>query len=385
MALKMLRQFIHLESCAGFVLFFAAILAIIIANTPWHLYEQAILAWPFGVSVGHFSLEKPVFLWINEGLMSIFFLLVGLEIKRELCEGELSTVQAALLPAIAALGGMLMPALFYGLCNSHHPQALRGWAIPVATDIAFSLAIVSLLGARVPPALKAFLTALAIFDDIGAILIIAIFYTHHLAWGFLMAALILMLALVLLNRFKVTRLAPYYALGAILWVCVLESGIHATLVGIFLALVIPLPSAKGLEKALHPWVAFLILPIFALANAGISFSQISSAHLFSSVPLGIAGGLFLGKQIGVFGFTRLAIACGFAKMPAKMTNFSLYGVALVAGVGFTMSLFIGGLAFGHADLQQAAYVRMGVVLGSILAGTLGYFVLKCSCHYSVRK
>ena len=382
MPLRVFREFIKLESSAGIILFCTAVLALIVNNTPWHTYYEAFFQLPFSIKIGSWGLEKPLLLWVNDGFMAIFFLLVGLEIKYELVEGELNTFSKALLPALAAVGGMVVPALIYLAFNHANPDVMRGWAIPTATDIAFSLGILSVLGSRIPMSLKVFLTALAIFDDLGAIVVIAIFYTHQISFTMLLLSIALILILVIMNRSNVTHQAAYLIIGFILWVCVLKSGVHATLAGIFVAFAIPLKNKKNpgrsplkaLEHTLHPWVAFAILPIFAFANAGVSFSGLSFSHLFSALPLGIAAGLFFGKQIGIWGVSMLAIKCKIARFPEGMTNLGLYGVSALAGVGFTMSLFIGGLAFGDSH-EYAVFVRFGVLLGSILSGILGYFVL----------
>lgn len=384
MAIKTLKEFISLESSAGIVLFGAAVLALILDNTPWSVYYRTFFAMPFSIHLGAVGLAKPVQLWVNDGLMTLFFLLVGLEIKRELFEGELNSREKAMLPGFAALGGMVVPALVFLIVNWHHPSNLAGWAIPTATDIAFSLGILSLLGSRVPVTLKIFLTALAIFDDIGAIVIIAIFYTAHISLPMLAVAAVLVVGLVVMNRCRVERRAPYFLVGAVLWFCVLKSGVHATLVGIVLGFVIPLrvqyekgvySPAKMLEHRLHPWVAFLVLPLFAFANAGVSFSGMQISALWQPLPLGIIAGLFLGKQVGIFGASWLAIKMGLAHMPRYACWRGIYGIALIAGVGFTMSLFIGSLAFGGTQADHMTYVRLGVLVGSFLSGILGYALL----------
>ena len=392
MALKFFKRFFHLESSSAILLFIAAVLALIIDNTPWKVYYHHLLDVTFSVHLGAYLLSKPLLLWINDGLMAIFFLLVGLEIKRELCEGELNSLRKSLLPAIAAVGGMAVPALIYIYFNASDPIAIRGWAIPTATDIAFALGIIALLGSRVPTPLKIYLTALAIFDDIGAIIVIAIFYTQQLSLSLLLIALIIIFLLILLNRLNVCALFPYLVLGLALWVCVLKSGVHATLAGIVLAFVIPLDNKKKpdhsplkyLEHVLHPWVAFLVLPIFAFANAGVSFDGISLSHFVHPIPIGIALGLFLGKQLGIWGATMLAVKTGIAKMPRGGTALSIYGLSLVAGIGFTMSLFIGSLAFDGAGEIYPPLVRMGVILGSIISGVLGYLILRYSVPASKR-
>jgi NhaA family Na+:H+ antiporter len=324
--------------------------------------------------------------WINEALMAVFFLLVGLEIKREFVDGQLSTWPRRVLPGIAAFGGMVVPALIYVAVTWNQPTLLRGWAIPAATDIAFALGVLALLGSRVPTSLKIFLTALAILDDLGAIVIIALFYTGDLALPMLGLAVLCILALVALNRFNVTSLLPYLVLGALLWFFVLKSGIHATLAGVALAMTIPLqPEPRKtraedsplhrLEHALQPWVAYAIIPIFGFANAGVSFEGLSFDAVLSPLPLGIALGLFLGKQIGVYAFSFIAIRLGFADMPAGASRLQCYGVAMLCGIGFTMSLFIGALAFPtHPDLVDST--KIGVLGGSLLSAVTGFLILR---------
>lgn len=384
MPLRSLREFIRLESSGGIVLFCAAIIALIMDNSPLHVYYQAFFHLPLTLKLGEVGLEKPLYLWINDGFMAIFFLLVGLEIKREFLEGELQTFSKALLPGIAAVGGMVVPAVIYLVFNYDDPVAIHGWAIPMATDIAFSLGILALFGKRIPLALKVFLTALAIFDDLGAIIVIAIFYTSKISLVMLLVAIILVLLLFILNRCHIYHFAPYFLVGIVLWVCVLKSGVHATLAGILVALAIPMRDRrnrrisplKDLEHKLHPWVAFGVLPIFAFANAGVSFEGLRPMHLVSQIPLGIMLGLFIGKQLGVWGITMLSVRLGFAKLPRKVTGLGIYGVSLLAGVGFTMSLFIGGLAFDGSTPQFGAYVRFGVLVGSIVSGIVGYLILR---------
>ncbi len=389
MQFRMVREFIRLEASGGIILFSAAVLALVVDNSAWHSYYQKIFAAQVGFNweFAHLHLVKPFILWVNEGLMTLFFLLVGLEVKRELFEGELKGISKAGLPIFTALGGMIVPALLYVYCNWGHSVALRGWAIPTATDIAFSLGVLALLGSRIPASLKVFLTAFAIFDDVGGIIIIAAFYTAQVVGWLLLVAAVLALVLLLLNRLNVTRLTPYFIVGFLIWLCVLKSGVHATLAGILLAFAIPLRSKKdpehsplrSLEHKLHPWVAFMILPIFAFANAGISFHGMHWGQLLAPIPFGIAGGLFIGKQIGVLGATWLAVRLGVARRPHGSTWMGIYGIALVSGIGFTMSLFIGGLAFGHLDQQYINMVRVGVLFGSLISGLLGYIVLRC-CH-----
>lgn len=384
MAVKNFKEFTQLESSGGIILFATAVLALIISNSPWDHYYQSFFSLPLGFTLGTLGLSKPLLLWINDGFMTLFFLLVGLEMKREMIEGELNTVKKALSPAIAAIGGMVVPALIYIYLNRNDSMALKGWAIPTATDIAFSLGVLSLVGSRLPRSLKIFLTALAIFDDLGAIFIIAMFYTSQISASLLLLAAILIIILLLLNKLKVTSYGPYAVIGLILWLCVLKSGVHATLAGVVLAFAIPMRDSKDpafsplkkLEQALHPWVAFGILPLFAFANAGVSFYSVSFSHFVGPITLGVAAGLFIGKQLGIFGTTLLAIKLKFIPMPKEASISGLYGVSLVAGVGFTMSLFIGTLAFGNLGDTYAAVVRLGVIMGSVLSGLLGYFVLR---------
>jgi NhaA family Na+:H+ antiporter len=320
--------------------------------------------------------------------MAIFFLLVGLEIKRELIEGELSSLRQAALPAIAAFGGSAVPALIYVLCNLTDPAALHGWAIPAATDIAFAVGVLSLLGARVPLGLKVFLLALAIFDDLGAIVVIAVFYTADLSIVSLLLAAGVLALMVALNRLGVARIAPYALLGIVLWTCVLNSGVHATLAGVAMALAMPVRSAEGdsplrrLEHALHPWCAFVVVPLFGFANAGVSLAGISAAALTDGVTIGVAAGLFIGKQIGVFGAVYASVRLGFARLPEGVSWSALYGVSVLAGIGFTMSLFIGTLAWDTAD--YAVPLRIGVLGGSLLSGVVGYFVLLFAARGTTR-
>lgn len=370
MPLRFILKFIKLESSAGIILFFSAALAMIFCNTPLDKYYEI------------FKTSKPIILLINDGCMSIFFLLVGLEIKRELLEGELNSFSKAVLPAIASIGGMIAPAVIYLFFNRHDFIALKGWAIPTATDIAFSLGILSLLGKRIPTSLKVFLMALAIFDDLGAIIIIATFYTSNIHYLALFCVLFFVVILLILNYLNVKRISIFCIIGFLLWICILKSGIHATIAGVILAMFIPAKNLKGtqksplqfLEHALHPWVAFCILPLFAFANAGVSFSSETLHHLFLPIPMGIATGLLFGKMIGIYSSTLLAVKFKISSLPKKITRLGLCGISLIAGVGFTMSLFIGGLAFG-SEAGYAELVRIGVLMGSILSGLLGYFIL----------
>lgn len=364
-------KFLALESAGGILLVGMMALALAVVNSPLGPVYETALNWHFGLPV--LGLDLSLLHWINDGLMAVFFLLVALEIKREMLEGELSSPAQVMLPAVAAVGGMLVPTLIYLAVNGGNPEGWRGWAIPSATDIAFSLGVLSVLGRRVPMSLRVFLTALAIIDDLGAILIIAFFYSSTLSPLFLAGGGAAALALVALNRAGVLRLAPYMVVGAVLWVCMLKSGIHATIAGVVLGLAIPLPALNRLEHGLHPWVAFLILPLFAFANSGLSFQGINLATLADPVFLGIALGLFLGKQIGVFGFAWTLIRLGLGRLPEGADWRTLYGVSVLTGIGFTMSLFIGGLAF--PDGGSVVETRFGVLIGSLLSAGIGYALL----------
>ncbi|MGB1516157.1 MAG: Na+/H+ antiporter NhaA [Paracoccaceae bacterium] len=384
-----IQEFIRLETSGGVVLMIAAIFAMIIANTPLSATYDLILGTYIKVGIGNFEIAKPAILWINDGLMAIFFFLVGLEIKREVLAGELSSFDKAILPIMAAIGGMAVPGIIFAIVNWGTPENLNGWAIPTATDIAFALGILALIGSRAPIALKIFLLAIAIIDDLGAIVIIAIFYTSELSINALSISMIGFAAAIALNRLGIQRTAPYLLVGIIVWVFVLKSGIHATLAGVLIAFTIPLKAKNEdeallykMEHGLHPWVAFLILPVFAFANAGVNFTGIGIDDLLQPLTLGIAVGLFLGKQIGVFLATWIGVKSGIARLPENVSWKHVYGVACLTGVGFTMSLFIGSLAFTTADVMNA--VRLGVVLGSVLSGIIGYLLLKSAAHHSAQ-
>ncbi|NNG04640.1 MAG: Na+/H+ antiporter NhaA [Inquilinus sp.] len=380
--LTAVRDFLRLEAAGGIVLVATAALAILLANSPLAWLYDGLLETPVAVQIGALSLAKPLLLWINDGMMAVFFFLVGLEIKREFLEGELSSTSQAALPAIGAVGGMVVPIAVFLAFNAGDPLAARGWAIPAATDIAFALGVLALVGARAPAALKLFLLALAIIDDLGAILIIALFYAADLSLLSLGLGLIGLGVLTALNRAGVIRIAPYVLVGIVVWVCVLKSGVHATLAGVAVAFCVPLGDRRGgeasplkeLEHMLHPWVAFGILPVFAFANAGVSLAGLSFADLLAPLPLGIAAGLFLGKQAGVLGFVYGGVRLGWCRLPPGTHWLHFYGVALLTGIGFTMSLFIGTLAF--TDGAFAAEVRIGVIGGSILSAALGFAVLR---------
>jgi len=381
---KTIQEFIRLESSGGAVLFAAAVFALILDNSPLSWVYHALLSASFAIHLGPVVLDKSLLHWVDDGLMTIFFFLVGLEIKREIFEGELNTLSKLSLPGIAAIGGMIFPALIYVFINWGHPVNIRGWAIPTATDIAFALGVLAVLGSRIPSTLKVFLTALAILDDIGAILIIAIFYTASLSYLSLALALFGIVGLWLLNSMGVKRLTPYCVVGFILWLCVLKSGIHATLAGVVVAFAIPLAGnarrphspLRKMEHYLHPWVAFGVLPLFAFFNAGISFSGMGVESVLHRIPIGIILGLFIGKQLGVFIASWLAVKCKIASLPRGANWLSVYGIALICGIGFTMSLFIGTLAFNGADGNHATMLRLGVMIGSFLSGLLGYLVLR---------
>ena len=373
-------RFFQLEAASGLLLIAAAALALIVNNSPLSHYYTAFLDVPVAVQIGALQIAKPSLLWINDGLMALFFLLIGLEVKRELLEGQLSKPSQVVLPGAAAIGGMVVPALIYWFINKDYPDALGGWAIPMATDIAFALGVLALLGKRVPVSLKLFLMTLAIIDDLGAIIVIAVFYSSELSGVSLLLAAACLIALIAMNRMGVIKVAPYMIVGLILWVCVLKSGVHATLAGVTLAFCIPLRTKNSetsplmsIEHALHPWVAYAILPLFAFANAGVSLAGVSMHSFVSHVPMGIAAGLLIGKTLGVFGLTWIAIKTGMAALPAGANWGQVFGVAILCGIGFTMSLFVGSLAF-VAGSDYVGMDRMGILTGSILAALIGYGV-----------
>lgn len=384
MVIDKLREFLRLEAASGILLFLAAILAMVAENSPADVWYDALLEIPVAIQFGEFEIAKPLLLWINDGLMAIFFFLIGLEVKRELLAGELSEPSRVVLPIIAAVGGMAVPAAIYSAINWGDPIAMKGWAIPSATDIAFALGVLALLGGRVPQALKLFLMTLAIIDDLGAIIIIALFYTADLSIMSLLIAVVAVAALFILNRKGVLGLTPYLFIGFVLWAAVLKSGVHATLAGVLTAFFIPFKSEPGesqtqlekLEHDLHPTVAYGILPFFAFANAGIPFDGITIDSFLHPVPLGISAGLFFGNQMGIFGFSWVAIKLGITKLPEGVNWMQLYGAALLCGIGFTMSLFIGSLAFEQGGPDYAIDDRLGILLGSLISGILGYIVLR---------
>jgi Na+:H+ antiporter, NhaA family len=369
------------DAMPGLVLLMFGLLAIGLANSGLAGLYRSLLSTPVVFSIGAFAIDKPLLLWVNDGLMAVFFFLVGLEIKRELLQGELSSWRKASLPVIAALGGMIVPSLIYIGINIDNGDTLRGWAIPAATDIAFALGVLALLGSRVPIALKVFLLALAILDDLGAIVIIAVFYTADLSLASLAIGVVGATVLIGMNLAGVTRPSFYILIGIVIWAAVLKSGVHATLAGVLVAFTVPLrtrdraPSPLlDLEHGLKPWVAYCIMPAFAFANAGVALRGMSLADLFAPVPLGIALGLFIGKQVGVMAFSWLGVRFGICGLPQGTTWTQLYGVGLLAGIGFTMSLFIGTLAFTDAEIANA--VRLGVLSGSCLSGIVGFIVLR---------
>lgn len=381
-AIDLMREFLRLESASGMLLIGATVIALIMANIP---AAQTAYDWFLNmhltVTLGGMGVDKPLLLWINDALMVFFFMLVGLELKREVVEGQLSRPDQVILPIMAAIGGLVVPAAIFWYINGDFVSQKNGWAIPTATDIAFALAMLGLLGSRVPVSLKIFLATIAIVDDIAAIVIIAIFYTYDLSMISLALAAFGIIVLAVLNRARVMSLAPYMLTALFIWLCVLKSGVHATLAGVVVAAFIPLKAgddnspARHLEHTLHPWVAFAVLPIFAFANAGVSFHGMSLETLSNGVPMGIILGLFVGKQIGVFGMVALARVLRIAKLPPGATWGQVYGIALLCGIGFTMSLFIGTLAFEHGNFDLLSGVKMGVLIGSVLSAAVGLFVL----------
>ncbi|GBE02822.1 Na(+)/H(+) antiporter NhaA [bacterium BMS3Abin08] len=383
--MKIIEEFIKKESASGILLIFATVLALVLSNTAMSAWYESFLHIPVEIRVGTLHLDKSLYHWVNDGLMAIFFLLIGLEVKREILEGHLSSLRQIALPGIAAVGGMVVPAVIYLIFNQNNPIAVKGWAIATATDIAFALGILSLLGNRVAISLKLFLMALAIIDDLAAIVIIAVFYTANLSTLSVAVAVISLAVLITLNILGISKKAAYFIVGTILWVSVLKSGIHATLAGVALAFTIPLNAkdennkpvspAKQIEHDLHFWVAFFILPLFAFVNAGVDVRQISFSQMFGPVPTGIILGLFVGKQLGVFGFSWLAIKLKLSELPKGSNWMQFYGVSVLTGIGFTMSLFIGSLAFEDAGIFQYTD-KLAILVGSFISGIVGYLVLK---------
>ncbi|HHW7570420.1 TPA: Na+/H+ antiporter NhaA [Mannheimia haemolytica] len=378
------KAFFKSEASGGILLLIFAFAAIVCANTSLSDTYFDFLQTTVSVQFGEFALSKPLLLWVNDGLMAVFFALVGVEVKKELFEGSLSSYKKAIFPAIAAIGGMIVPAIVYWLINQNSPEYHNGWAIPMATDIAFAVGIVALLGARVPLALKAFLLALAIIDDLGAIVVIAIFYSQEISVQALTIAAIAIIGLVLLNRFKVTSLCAYLVIGLVLWTSVLKSGVHATLAGVIIGFCVPLKGKNGerpaedLEHILAPWCSYMILPLFAFANAGVYLLEMGMEQLSSPLPLGIALGLIIGKTLGVFGFSYLAVLFRIASLPQGVNFKQIFAIAVLCGIGFTMSMFLASLAFDVSEAGESvtALARLGILLGSAVSAILGYTLLR---------
>lgn len=387
-----IKDFLKLESASGMLLLFFATVAIVLANTPFSDLYFNFLEMPVSIQIGLFSIHKPLIMWVNDGFMAVFFTLVGLEVKRELLVGALSSYQRAIFPAIGAVGGMVVPALIYWVMNANIPEHHSGWAIPMATDIAFALGVLALLGKRVPFALKIFLLALAIIDDLGAIVVIAIFFSNDLSTTALVSAGIAIVALVVLNRMKVSALCAYIAVGVVLWASVLKSGVHATLAGVIIGFCIPLKGKNG-EEPLHdfehmlaPWCSFIILPLFAFCNAGVTLSGMGVSSFTSPLTLGVAFGLVIGKALGVFSFSYLAVKLGIAKLSEGINFKQIFAISVLCGIGFTMSMFLAGLAFGgeETDGKFMSLARLGILMGSFISAIAGYFLLK-ACTKPVSK
>ncbi|MDM5077932.1 Na+/H+ antiporter NhaA [Aeromonas media] len=378
------KRFLKLESASGIILILAALLAIGLANSALAEHYQSFLNTQVQVRIAALDINKPLLLWINDGFMALFFLLVGLEVKREMLEGALSSRVQATFPAIAAVGGMLAPALIYAFFNYEDEVTRAGWAIPAATDIAFALGVMALLGKRVPTSLKVFLLALAIMDDLGVIIIIALFYTQQLSLTALAVGIVATLTLLWMNRRGEDRIGLYMLVGLVLWVAVLKSGVHATLAGVIVGFMIPISGQryasplKHLEHALHPWSAYLILPLFAFANAGVSLDGIQLSDLLSPVPMGIILGLFIGKPLGIFTVSWLSVKLGIAQLPSGVNFKQIFAVSILCGIGFTMSMFIASLAFEHGGLDYGSYSRLGILVGSTLAAVIGFIALRIS-------
>lgn len=378
----LIRKFLKLEAAGGVLIIIAAIIALIMANSPFYPFYQKFLDIQISVKISDLILDKPLILWINDFFMAIFFLIVGLEVKRELLEGSLAERDKAIFPAIAALGGMLLPALIYLIFNASDEVSRQGWAIPAATDIAFALGVMALLGKRVPTELKVFLLALAIIDDLGVIIIIAFFYTTSISMLALSLAIISIIILCLMNWRRIENTAAYLVIGIILWVCILKSGIHATLAGVIVGFLIPLRGSYGtkpseeLEHVLHPWVAYMILPLFAFANSGVQLGGVTLSGLMGTLPLGIMAGLLIGKPLGIFMFSWMSVKMGITKLPTSIKMKQIFAVSILCGIGFTMSIFITGLSFDGLDETYSNYSRVGILLGSTLSAFIGYFLLK---------
>ena len=377
------NSFFRLEAAGGILLLIAAVAAMILKNSAFGEVYGTFLDIPIQIRIGALDIDKPLFLWVNDGLMAMFFFMIGMEVKREIMVGELSDIRQIILPGMAGLGGIILPAMIYYWINSGNESALQGWAIPTATDIAFALGVLALVG-NIPTALKLFLMTLAIIDDLGAIIIIAIFYTTDLSVASLIAALLAITGLIWLKLKKTVKITPFILVGIFLWVSVLKSGVHATLAGVILGLFIPMTAGKAgedppLEKllhALHPWIAFCVLPIFAFVNSGVNLTGVSLTSLAEPVPLGIILGLIVGKQVGVFGFAWFSIRTGIATLPRQTSMAQVYGASVLCGIGFTMSLFISSLAFEETGIGFSRPDRLGIIVGSLVCGVLGFLILK---------
>lgn len=382
--IQQFKKFLQLESASGILLLAFAVLAMVFANTPLKDLYFDFLSMPVSVQIGLFSIHKPLLMWVNDGFMAVFFVLVGLEVKREMMVGAISSYQKAIFPAIGALGGMVVPALVFTLINHDSPEFQQGWAIPMATDIAFAVGVLGLLGKRVPFALKIFLLALAIIDDLGAIIVIAIFFSHDLSTTALISAGIAIATLIIMNRMRVTAICAYMVVGLILWASVLKSGVHATLAGVIIGFCVPLKGKNGEEPLAHfehilaPWCAFVILPLFAFSNAGVSLSGMNLSTLFSPLTMGVALGLVVGKTLGVFGFSFFAVKLGIAQLSEGINFKQIFAVSILCGIGFTMSMFLAGLAFGgeEADGRFISLARLGILIGSAVSAIVGYYLLK---------
>lgn len=382
--IKLIQRFLKLEASSGILLLVSALLAMICANTALNSAYFSFLQTEVAVRFGAFSIDKPLLMWVNDGFMAVFFILVGMEVKREMFEGSLSSYQKAIFPAIAALGGMIVPALVYAFVNQGSPEFQQGWAIPMATDIAFAVGIVALLGKRVPLPLKMFLLALAVIDDLGAIVVIAIFFSHEMSMQALIIASLAIIVLIAMNRYKVVSVIHYAVIGTILWASVLKSGVHATLAGVIIGFCIPLRGKNGetplyhLEHILAPWCSFAILPLFAFSNAGVSLDGMSLDKLASPLPLGVALGLIIGKPVGVFLFSYLSVLFRIAKLPENVNWKQIFAIAVLCGIGFTMSMFIAGLAFGEDTVSEnvLALSRLGILMGTGVSAIVGYILLR---------
>lgn len=382
--IKLIQRFLKLEASSGILLLVSALLAMICANTALNSAYFSFLQTEVAVRFGAFSIDKPLLMWVNDGFMAVFFILVGMEVKREMFEGSLSSYQKAIFPAIAALGGMIVPALVYAFVNQGSPEFQQGWAIPMATDIAFAVGIVALLGKRVPLPLKMFLLALAVIDDLGAIVVIAIFFSHEMSMQALIIASLAIIVLIAMNRYKVVSVIHYAVIGTILWASVLKSGVHATLAGVIIGFCIPLRGKNGetplyhLEHILAPWCSFAILPLFAFSNAGVSLDGMSLDKLASPLPLGVALGLIIGKPVGVFLFSYLSVLFRIAKLPENVNWKQIFAIAVLCGIGFTMSMFIAGLAFGEDTVLEnvLSLSRLGILMGTGVSAIVGYILLR---------